>query len=201
MARTFPTAGVSPIDGYVTTEVPVAYFRHELEDTLDAAVKTVEVITNVNVVAGGMPQGINSTMTLGASSYRGATACAGYFKVDMGTVSNSVSGRTSVLEARLEHNATTGTLPGYTTCLCLDFSNDLVGYPIASGCSYIALRERSAAAQQMNTLFDFMDITPATTDSTKIFTTDSSPGSQTHALRMLASGTVYWIMVTTHTPA
>jgi hypothetical protein len=141
MARTFPTAGLSPIDAYVTSEVPAGYFRHELVDTLDSALCTVNVITNCDLVSGGILQGFNSTITLGTSSTRGTTACAGYFKIDLGSADTAVSGRTSVLEARVDIGASSAN-PGTISCMCLDWNNLCTAPSTSWANSYIMLRDR-----------------------------------------------------------
>jgi len=205
--RTLPTSpggivGLSPIDGYLAnSERPVAYFEHNVLETLNAAMTTVEVVTNCNIVALGMVQGLNVTINLGSSSYRGATACGIYAEINMGSVSQSVSGRTSVMEARLDITALTGTYPGYTSCLCLDFSNTLAGYPVTAGggCSYIALRERSAAARRVQSIFEFMDITPSAAANNKLFCA-STTANHSHKLKFYASGVPYWICCSATAP-
>lgn len=206
--RTLPTSaggiyGMSPIDGYLSNdERPVAYFEHNLDETLNDYMTTVEVVTNCNIETLGMVQGLNVTVTLGSSSWRGSTACAIYAKVDLGAISCSISGRTSVIEARLDIPSTTitGTVTGRTSCLCLDFSNTLDTWPDVAGCSYILLRDRSSGARQMNTLLDFMDFTAVAASSTKIFVESTDTGS-THRIRMMSGTTPYWIMCTSTVPA
>jgi len=200
MARTFPTAGLSPCDFYVDSEVPVAYFRHELKDTLDSALKTVEVITNVNLVSGGIIQGLNSTITLDADSSRGTTACAIYAKVDAGTSDTGVSGRMSVIEARLEYGISSEPQSNMSV-LCLDFSNaNTLSIMSVAHAAYIGLRERSTT-QKMPNLFYFMDHEAAigTLNASSIISTNTN--TATHSIRFMVGTIPMYILCSNVAPA
>jgi len=194
-------APTSPGDFYVKKQIVAHHIEHALTDSLAKALTTLEVVTGCTLIKGGMVQGINSTITLSDTSDQGTTACSIYAKVKMGVL-NSVAGRTSVIEGRLEIPAT-AVNQDTMAVLCLDFSNGCTTGINNYLSSYIQLRERSAlggGSQQMNNLFNFSDITPAAVGIHDIFST-SADCVATHKLKFVASGTYYWILCTTTAPA
>jgi len=206
--RTLPTsaagvAGQSPIDVYVDNELPAVYVETNLSETLNAAMTTMEVVTNCSTVSGGIVQGLNVTVTLGTSSYRGTTACGAYVKLDAGVGTAgvlTVSGRLSALEARLDIGAITENLSSLSV-LCLDFSNAATSSIMNSThASYICLRERSTI-QKMPNIFDFKDGTTDAGNANSLFNSDATGATaNTHTLRFIYNTVPYYIMVTSAPP-
>jgi len=170
--RTFPTAGISPIDSYLAP----TFVQGEIT----------------------LPAGYFGVFPT-SSSYRAGYCNALYAIVDLGTGEPAVSGRTAVIEAKL-HIGASSSAPGNISCLCLDWNNEST-YPGEIGGAYILCRERSTGVQQQRNILHFSDITPATTDGSKLFSTDTGTPSQTHSLRFVVGVTPYWFMVTSTTPA
>ena len=209
--RTLPTsaasvAGQSPIDVYVDNELPAVYVETNLSETLNAAMTTVEVVTNCTLVSGGIVQGLNVTVTLGESSTFGTTACGIYAKVDLGAQDKSVHGRTSVIEARLDVGASAS--EDTMSLLCLDWNNLCTGASTTWNNSYIMLRDRveDNDTSCIRTLLNFydheaLDYGGVTVGSHVI--QDTSTGG-THNVSIAcgygAGNTKFWLMGTTTAP-
>ena len=86
--------------------------------------------------------------------------------------------------------------------LTLDFDNEnTMGMP-SHAAAYITLRDRSVDlnSQQMNNIFDFMDIGAGVANANNLLCATSG-GSITHQLKFRANGVHYWLMVTNTAPA
>jgi len=196
-------APTSPCDFYVITKVPAAHIEHAIPGTLNTALVTAEIVTGVTLVKGGQIQGLNVTITLAAASTMGTTACPIYAKLDLGTGLRSVSGRASVIEARMDIGVGESVL-GTMSLLCLDFNNLNIVQPLTNvHASYIALRQRPttrpSTSSEMNNLFNFMDITAHVASENYLFCASTTVNGS-HKIRFLVGNTKYWLVVSDTAP-
>jgi len=146
---------------------------------------------------GGLIEGSRMELTITASA---VTACVDYRKLIFSNDPTVITGRASVIEARLEiTDAGVLNLPTMAN-LVLDYLNPGSSAPTNFAASYLALRDRSAAAYQMNNLINFMDVVPSAANPDKLFVASTDTGS-THRIKFLAGPAYYWIMCTTTAPA
>jgi len=85
--------------------------------------------------------------------------------------------------------------------ITLDFENlNTMGMP-SHAAAYIILRERSVDlhSQQMNNIFNFMDIGPGAADGHELFCASANP-NESHKLKFMANGVYYWLVVSATAP-
>lgn len=169
--RTFPSAGKSPIDGYLA---PV-YATNEI----------------------GIPAGYFAIVPTGGS----AGYCnALYALVDLGTDEKVVKGRTAAIEAKVKLGVSSGAC-GHVSCLCLDYENECEWPQEFGHSYILLRERSSAGIQRMNKLFHFMDISPSTTANTALLTTSGAGSQTHAIRIWCGASTPLWIMVTETPPA
>jgi len=182
MARTFPTAGVSPIDVYSTDTRPCGYFEHVV--TLDSTERhNIEIASTPTFASGYSHVGLNIVETTAGTA--GAWACGIYSKVLQGSTKN-IDGYLCAGEFEMNNSTTNGSA---ASCLTLDWINN---GNHTSTMAYIQLRDYGSTAQRC--LFEFTDATIGADSDTTTLITANNPTAATHCIRFTVKNVPYWIM-------
>lgn len=189
--RTFPTAGLSPIDVYNTAVRPSGYFEHVVTD--DGTERhNIELVAVPTMASGGNYVNLNLvTTTAGAAATWVASL---YAKVVQGSIKN-VNGYFCAAELELVNSAAN---VSDNFVLVLNYQNN--GAQRGSHESYIALRNYGSLAA--NSLFWFGEASLLGTVSATTLVSTSADKAATHLIRcMLPDGTVLRLLATTAAPS
>jgi len=110
------------------------------------------------------------------------------------------TGMIEVLTAKLKVTAGDA-IPGTWSCLTLDFENENTHGMPSQIAAYITLRDQSVIlnSQQMNNIFNFMDISPGVANDHNLFCASANP-NESHKLKFFANGVAYWLVVSDTKP-
>ena len=196
MARTFPTAGVSPIDVYNTQVRPGAYIEH--------------VVTLAGAEVHGMEIVGTPTMTIAADSYVAlniATTPAGV----LGTWVSSIFAKVTqsvesvdgyICAAEFEVNKSGSITNRVYGVIVLNNGNNIAGSQSSS--AFILCREYGSNV--LNALVKFGDnASYSATASTAVAVSAAADGAATHKVRFITTiagvATPMWFLATTVAPA
>jgi len=188
MARTFPTAGVSPIDVYNTQVRPGAYFEHVVTD--DGTERhNVEVVSTPTMASAGNYVGLNVVVTTAGTAASWVSGI--YSKVVQGSTKN-VNGYLCAAEFELTNSAANESA---NFVIVLNSTN--TGANPSGQKAYIALRDYGTAANSMALLWLGSEIEAAVgaKSATALFSTNVATVA-THHLRIVVNATPYYIMLT-----
>lgn len=193
-------APTTPLDFYgIQHTRGVGVITHAPRESISSTVTSVQVKTNATVVAGAFLQGMNVEVTLGNSSVTGYTACTLYAELDYGT-GRSISGRVSVIEAKLTIPASDSQIPTLAV-LCLDFENNSTFAISNTMNAYIMLRQRASTGNMMS-FVNFHDIAsiPAADASKIVATSSTCTGNTKVRCSYGVAGTPLWLIASTSAP-
>lgn len=190
MARTFPTAGLSPIDVYNTQVRPGVYVEHVVTD--DGTERhSVELVSTATMASGGNYVNLNVVTTTGGTA--GSWVSSIYAKITQGTTKN-VNGYFCAAEFEIVNGAAN---VSDNFCLVLNYQNN--GSGRGSHESYIAIRDYGSLAA--TSLLWIADSTIGTNVTTSLMSTSTSDVTVTHCVRFYAGSTPYWFLVSSAGPA
>jgi len=189
MARTLPSAGLSPIDAYITDNRAAGYFEHVFTATTTER-HTLDVITTATLVSGSAVVAGNFALTTAGTA---AMWVSGIFaKVTQGSTKN-VNGYITAGEFEV-NNAAANVSDWFV--LGLNANND--GAQHGTHSAYIALREYGSTPVQ--NLLWFGDASIGSASATSLVTT-SADKTATHMIRVLVGTTVIRLLATTSAPS
>lgn len=187
MARTFPTAGQSPVDVYNTQVRPCAYFEHVV--TLDSTERhAMEIVGTATYASGYSHVGLNIVETAAGSN--GAWH-AGIFVNAVQSSTKSIDGYLCAGEFQLQNGADNASAMSVLTLNWLNTSST-PGAPGGSTQAFIQIRDYSSGTPCSN-LFEFTDATASASDNV-IFATQSA-AAVSHVVKFTVKNTAYWLMV------
>ena len=188
MARTLPTAGVSPIDVYSTAVRPCAYFEHTVTD--DGTERhAVEIVSTATMASAGSYVGLNIVTTTAGTAASWVAPL--YCKVVQGSTKN-VNGYLCAAEFELSNTAANESA---NFVIVLNSTNS--GANASGEKAYIALRDYGTATNAMAAFWLGPEIETAvgTKSATALFSTNVATVA-THHLRIVVNATPYFIMLT-----
>lgn len=188
-ARTFPTAGLSPIDAYSTAVRPTAYFEHVITD--DGTERhNVELVATPTMASGGNYVNLNVVTTTAGTAASWVSSI--YAKITQGSTKN-VNGYFCAAEFELV-NAAANVSDNFV--MVLNYQNN--GAARGSHESYIALRDYGSLAAN-----SFLWLGDATigTNSTTVLISSTGAKTHSHSIRIIVGSTAYWLMCTSTGPA
>jgi len=187
MARTFPTAGQSPIDAYNTQVRPSVYIEHVVTD--DGTERhNVELVSTATMASGGNYVNLNITTTTAGTA--AAWVSGIYSKITQGSTKN-VNGYFCAAEFELVNSAANESA---NFVLVLNASNS--GANVSGQSAFIAFREYgSTARRDLFWLGTEIEDAVGTKSATTLFSTNVATVA-THHLRITVGATPYYIMLT-----
>lgn len=192
MARTFPSAGVSPCDYYNVDDRSTAYFEHVVTAPDTTEFRNVYAVSTVTLISGANYIGVDSRVTTAGTA--GAWVSALYCKVTQGSTKN-VNGYLCAAEFELTNSAAN---VSDWFVIVLNASNS--GAQQGSHSSYIALRDYGSTDIQ-SLLWVSTDHTIGTKSDTALMTTFADGAHISHAIRIIAGATPYWILCSSQAPS
>jgi len=194
--RTFPTAGISPIDAYVTDDRPCAYFEHVVTIPDTETCRAVKVVGTPTMIASSKYAGISSIVSpvgtgatwagaIQAHLYQSTTkAVDGYMAAGLFSIENEALACSSaaVISLSWKNKATTG------------FSGVMH--------SFIQFREYSTSGYGVKCLFELTDTdATAAASATTMVCQMGNATTCSHVIRISIGGIPYWIMMDSTAPA
>ena len=194
MARTFPTAGLSPVDVYTEEVRPCAYFQHVV--TLDSTERhNVELVSTATFASGYSHVGLN--IVENAAGTAGAWM-AGIFVNTVQDSTKRIDGYLCAGEFQLYNAANNASAMSVLTLNWWNTSST-PGVPGGSTQAYIQLRDYSSGTKCCN-LFEFTDATIGTLSSTALLSTNTAAAA-THSIRFTIANVRYHILCSSAAPA
>jgi len=196
MARTFPDLGQSPIDAYMTTSRPCAWFEQVFTIPDTETCRAVKVVGTPTMIASSKYAGITSLVCpigTGATwvgaiqahlSQDTVKACNGYMAAGLFSIENAVDSPCSaaVISLSWKNKATTG------------FGGVMH--------SFIQFREYSTVGYQCKCLFELTDTdATAAASATTMVCQMGNATTCSHVIRISCNGVPYWIMMDSTPPA
>jgi hypothetical protein len=186
-SRTFPTAGLSPIDVYNQQVRPSAYFEHVVSD--DGTERhNVELVSTATMASAGNYVNLNVVTTTAGTA--AAWVSSIYAKVIQGSTKN-VNGYLCAAEFELVNSAANESA---NFVLVLNSNNS--GANPSGQRAFIAVRDYGTS--DCDALFWFgqeIEDDVGTKSATALFSTNVATVA-THHLRIVVGGTPYFIMLT-----
>lgn len=191
MARTLPTAGVSPLDVYLTELRPCGYFEHVVT-IATTELHALDVVAVPTCVSGSNYVGGNFQVApLGTA----ASWVSGIYAKVTQSSTKSVNGYISAAEFEVV-NAADNVSDWFV--LVLNASNS--GANPGTHASYIALRDYGSTDIQ-SLLWVSTDHTIGTKSDTALMTSFADGAHISHAIRIIAGATPYWILCSSQAPS
>jgi hypothetical protein len=187
MARTLPTAGLSPIDVYNTAVRPGGYFEHVVTD--DGTERhNVEMVATPTMASGGNYVNLNLTTTTAGTA--AAWVSGLYSKITQGSTKN-VNGYFCAAEFELVNSAANESA---NFVMVLNSNNS--GANPSTERAYLALRDYgSSDCEAFLWLGPEIEAAVGAKSATTLFSTNVATVA-THHLRIVINATPYFIMLT-----
>lgn len=196
MARTLPTAGLSPIDVYSTEVRPCGYFEHVV--TLDAAERHGFELVGTPTMAAAADNYVTLNIATTVAGSLGTWASSIFAKITQ-TV-NSVDGY--ICAAELEVNKSGSYTNRNYAVIVLNNGNNMSGSQSSS--AFILCREYGSNV--LNALVKFGDnASYSASASAAVVVSAAADGAATHKVRFITTiagvATPMWFLATTVAPA